>query len=317
MNITVIGAGGWGTTLALLALENQHQTTLWVRRPDQAERLSSARENHDYLPGVPLPAALTISSDLAVANSADLLLLVVPSAGALAVASQLPRDIPLVSCVKGVAADGRRLSEVLLEMGFAHLAVLSGPNLAPEIAAGGLALSVVASSERAVSKQVQRALNSQRFRVYRSDDVVGVELGGVLKNVIAVAAGLCDGLALGDNAKAALMTRGLREIARFAVAQGAEIETLYGLAGLGDLIATCASPLSRNRTAGERLARGESTEQGGKVVEGILTASRLSNWSKLHGIEMPLSQTIHQIASGFTTPQAGLAQLMRREVGAE
>lgn len=318
LTVPVIGAGGWGTALAVAAARAGYSVTLWARRPDFAARLAEVRENREYLPGIVVPEAVRVTSDLQDAvQDADFALLVVPSVGIPELLSGLPRELGVVLCAKGLAPDGGRLSELAAEMGFGRVAVLSGPNHAEEIGRGLPAATVVASHDPALAGQVQAALMSAALRVYTSRDVVGVELGGVLKNVMALAAGMGDGLKLGDNAKATLLTRGLREMNRYLAALGAEPDTVYGLSGLGDLIATATSPHSRNRAAGEAIALGHSTQQGGKVVEGLRTAGLLNAWASAHGHDLPIVRAVARVCAGECTPQQGLAELMEREAKAE
>lgn len=313
----VIGAGGWGTALAVLGARRGLEVRLWARSERFAAELASGRENARYLPGVALPASVEVVADLARASDADILLLAVPSVGLPEVARALDRDRLVVSCAKGLASGGLRLSEALGRDGFGRVAVLSGPNHAEEVGRGLPAAAVVASGEPGVAEVLQGALSDGAFRVYTSADVAGVEFGGALKNVVAIAAGLADGLGLGDNARAALLTRGLREIVRFAVARGAREETLYGLSGMGDLVVTCTSAHSRNRAAGERLSRGEPPESGGRVAEGILTAARATAWARDAGVDMPIARVVHDVAEGVVGPVAAVARLMARALRPE
>ncbi|WP_291426452.1 NAD(P)H-dependent glycerol-3-phosphate dehydrogenase [Deinococcus sp.] len=321
--VPVLGAGGWGTALAVAAVRAGRAATLWARRPDFAAHLNEVRENREYLPGVPLPGAIQITADLSAAVAgAGFALVVVPSVGVPELLGQLPRDLPVVLCAKGLAPDGGRLSGLASGLGFRRVAVLSGPNHAEEIGRGLPAATVVASTDAALAAAIQAALISPTLRVYTSDDLVGVELGGVLKNVMALAAGLGDGLELGDNAKASLMTRGLREMNRYLKALGAQEDTVYGLSGLGDLIATATSPHSRNRAAGEAIARGDQLNQqgpqlGGKVVEGLRTAGLLDAWATAHGHDLPIVRAVAKVCAGELSPQQGVSALMEREAKAE
>ncbi|WP_272975975.1 NAD(P)H-dependent glycerol-3-phosphate dehydrogenase [Deinococcus geothermalis] len=317
-NVPVLGAGGWGTALAVAVTRAGHRATLWARRPNFAARLASERENGEYLPGVLLPAEVSVTSDLthAVAG-ADFALVVVPSVGVPDLLAALPRDLGVVLCAKGLAPDGGRLTDLARSLGFARVAVLSGPNHAEEVGRGLPAATVVASADLELAGKVQATLISPTLRVYTSADEVGVELGGVLKNVIALATGLVDGLKLGDNAKAALITRGLREMGRYLVSQGAHEDTVYGLSGLGDLVATATSRHSRNRAAGEAIARGEHPQQGGKVVEGLRTAGLLDAWASAHGHDLPIVHAVAKVASGEWTPDVGIRSLMGRGAKSE
>lgn len=316
--IPVIGAGGWGTALAVAATRAGQGATLWARRPDFAARLAEVRENREYLPNVILPEAVDVTADLAAAvQGAEFALLVVPSVGIPEMLAELPRELGVVLCAKGLAPDGGRLSDFAAELGFRRVAVLSGPNHAEEVGRGLPAATVVASSDSGLASAVQDALMSPTLRVYTSSDTVGVELGGVLKNVIALAAGLSDGLRLGDNAKASLLTRGLREMKRYLTALGAQEDTVYGLSGLGDLVATATSSHSRNRAAGEAIARGENPQQGGKVIEGLRTAGLLDAWATAHGHDLPIVRAVAKVCAGEWSLQRGVSELMEREAKAE
>ncbi|WP_309570489.1 NAD(P)H-dependent glycerol-3-phosphate dehydrogenase [Deinococcus sp.] len=327
MALPILGAGGWGTALAVNAArvrpDGSAPVRLWARRPEFAAQLAQSRVNAEYLPGVTLPDTVEVVADLSAAVAgADFALVVVPSVGvpellAELVGLGLPRTLGVVLCAKGLAPDGGQLSTLARDMGFARVAVLSGPNHAEEIGRGLPGATVVASRDEALARAVQAALMTPALRVYTSADETGVELGGVLKNVMALAAGLSDGLGLGDNAKAALITRGLREMGRYSVALGAHEDTVYGLSGLGDLVATATSPHSRNRAAGEAIARGENPAQGGQVVEGLRTAGLLDAWATAHGHDLPIVRAVARVAAGGWTPQRGIESLMGRGAKAE
>ena len=325
MSVCILGAGGWGTALgAMLGLHGRN-SLLWARRAEVVADLTRERENRVYLPGVRLPETVLLTSDLRRATAGqDWALLTVPSVGIPELLAQLPRELGVVLCAKGLAPDGDRLSLLATGMGFKRVAVLSGPNHAEEIGLGLPAATVVASSDAELAEAVQRTLMTPSFRVYTSADVSGVELGGVLKNVIALAAGLIDGLDLGDNAKAAIITRGLREMGSYLASQGAEPDTVYGLSGLGDLVATAGSRHSRNRAAGEAIGRGQAVQggkpgekHGEKVVEGIRTAGLLSVWAEAHGHELPIVRAVARVVAGEWTPQASVAALMGRQAREE
>lgn len=316
--LPVLGAGGWGTALAVGAARAGRDVTLWARRPALVAELQQTRVNAAYLPGVALPEALRFTADLEEAvRRASFALVVVPSVGVPDLLAGLPRELGVVLCAKGLAPDGGQLTALARELGFARVAVLSGPNHAEEIGRGLPAATVVGSADAELALAVQSALMSPALRVYTSNDETGVELGGVLKNVMALAAGLVDGLELGDNAKAALITRGLREMRRYLLALGAQEDTVYGLSGLGDLVATATSRHSRNRAAGEAMARGHSPEAGGQVVEGLRTAGLLDAWATAHGHDLPIVRAVARVASGEWTPGVGVARLMERDAKAE
>ena len=311
--IAVVGAGAWGTSLALLAARCGHEVILWARRSHQA--LETNRENLEHLPGMPFPASLRVTNRLEDLRGSDFALLVVPSSYLLEVAQDLPRNLPVVNAAKGLDEHLEPLTAGLQRQGFEHVAVLSGPNLAAEVAAGLPAASVVASDDASFATQVQTMLGTDNVRLYTSDDVIGVSLGGALKNVVALGAGLVDGLGLGENARAALVTRGLRETVRFALAHGALESTMYGLAGVGDLLLTCAAQGSRNRMAGECIARGLPLPS--RAIEGIPTAARVVAWAQREGLELPVCETILAMVSGALEPDLGVARLMERGLKSE
>ncbi|GGJ41092.1 NAD(P)H-dependent glycerol-3-phosphate dehydrogenase [Deinococcus roseus] len=316
--IAVLGAGGWGTALASMLHQHARSVALWARRPEFTQELLERRENRDYLPGVPLPDDLPITSDLQQAlDHVSLALIVVPSVGVQELLEQLPRATPIVLCAKGLGAGGERLSLMARNMGFQMVGVLSGPNHAEEVSRGLPAATVVASEDEDFALLAQSFLMTPSFRVYTSTDLVGVELGGVLKNVIAVAAGMVDGLKLGDNAKSALMTRALREMQRYLQAQGAEEDTVFGLSGLGDLIATCTSQHSRNRAAGEKLALGQDPRQGGKAIEGIRSTYLLHEWAQTHQADLPIVEVVYSILENRITFMQGVSILMGRKARSE
>ncbi len=313
----ILGAGGWGTALAAM-LGHTRPVRLWARREQQAQQLRAQRENPEYLPGIRLPEAVDITNNLnAALAGAEYALLVLPSVGIPHMLAQLPRHLGLVLCAKGLGQQGERLSMAAAQLGFERVAVLSGPNHAEEIGRLLPAATVVASTDTDFARSLQAELMTPSFRVYTSSDVVGVELGGVLKNVVAIAAGLGDGLGLGDNARAAVITRGLREMRGYLLSQGAQEATLYGLSGLGDLVATATSQHSRNRAAGEALARGEQPEIGGKVIEGLRSARLLSDWAKQHSQELPIAQMVSAVADGSVAPKEALTRLMERQAKSE
>lgn len=326
----VIGTTAWGTTLAILLTLNGVTTWLLSRTDEEAAILETAREHKDRLPGIQFPPGLRITADPSVLSDADLILVAVPSQTVRANLRRLRHALGeravILSGVKGLELDsGLRISEVIqdelpwIEAG--RIAVLSGPNLSREIARGLPASTVVASVNHAVAQQVQATLMSSTFRVYSHTDVIGVELGGALKNIIAIGAGMGDGLGYGANAKAAFMTRGLAEITRLGVALGANPLTFAGLAGMGDLIATCTSPLSRNRRLGEALALGQSlTEVRASIngiAEGVETTSVALTLAARVGVEMPITQLTARVLFHGLDPRAAVEELMAREAKEE
>ncbi len=329
MNTTVIGTGGWGTALALILHGNGHRVTLWGRMAAEVDPILAHRENRLFLPGAPIPADLTVTgeTDAALAE-AELVVLAVPSHGMRPICEQiqphLPANAVLAHVAKGIECDScQRMSTVINEvLGHGDVVVLSGPSHAEEVARGVPTAVVVAAADAARAAQVQEAFMNDRFRIYTHDDVAGVELGGALKNVIAIAAGVCDGIGFGDNTKAALCTRGLAEMARLGVACGARQETFFGLSGLGDLVVTAFSAHSRNRSFGERLGQGESAQaildSTKTVAEGVRTARSLHQLAATSGgIEMPIAAEVYAIVYDGKPPRDAVRDLMNRDAKPE
>lgn len=321
--VAVIGAGAWGTTLACLLAGAQRPVGLWAHSAESAERLDQARTNERYLPGVTFPPNVRVLTDDAyLAEPHRLYVLAVPSSHVRAVcrrlASALAPGTPILTVVKGIEEGTHlRMSEVVAaELPGRPIAALSGPNLAREIAAGKPAGSVVASADAELAAELASVLSSDRFRVYTNPDLVGVELCGALKNVVALAAGMVDGLGLGDSAKAGIITRGLAEMTRLGVAAGAHPLTFAGLAGVGDLIATCMSPLSRNRRAGELIASGvpwpETKSHLSGVAEGVATVVGALELAAAHEVEMPIAAQVRAVIFEGRPPLAAVADLMAR-----
>ena len=321
--ITVLGAGAWGTTIARMLAGGGHPVTLWAHRSAAAAEMARDGQNRRYLPDHPFPDGLTVTGEAKDLGGAhELYVLAVPSAHVRTtlqrIGDSLAPGVPFLSVVKGIEAGTHaRMSEVILaEAPGRQVAVLSGPNLAAEVAAGRPAGSVVAGTEIGLAEEVADLLGSDRFRVYTNPDLVGVELAGALKNVIALAAGMVDGLALGDSGKAAIITRGLAEMTRLGVAAGADARTFAGLAGVGDLIATCMSPLSRNRRAGELLAANmawtDVAARLGGVAEGETTVTGALALAGRHGVEMPIAEQVDAVIHHGRAPLEALATLMAR-----
>lgn len=327
MQVAVIGAGSWGTTFAALRCCNG-PTSLWARRAELAEEINRCHTNGDYLPGSVLPSALRAGSDLAeVVAGADAVAIAVPTQGFRVVlgelAASMPAGIPVVSLTKGLEHHSRRrMSEVVAELLPGHpVGVLTGPNLASEIVLGLPAASVLASSDPAVATRLQHAFGTDSFRVYTNTDVVGCEIAGALKNVVAIAAGMADGMELGDNARAALVTRGLAELTRLAVALGGDPLTCAGLAGSGDLVVTCSSAKSRNHQVGVALGRGRAlAEVVGDmqmVAEGVEGARVVCELGAELGVEVPIAQQTAAVCAGRLTPAEALDALMHRRPRSE
>jgi glycerol-3-phosphate dehydrogenase (NAD(P)+) len=322
--LAILGSGAWGLTVALvLAQKREHQVRVWVPRPATAAELLRQRESLAHLPGVRIPPEIDLTADLAEATAdAALLLNAVPTVylrSTLApVAARLPAGCPILSLSKGLERDTfLRPSEILCELtGSRDLAVLSGPSHAEEVSRGLPTSVVVASENLALARWIQQAFRTDRFRVYTNLDVVGVELAGALKNIIGIAAGVSEGLGLGDNARAALLTRGLVEMSRFGVAHGAEPQTFFGLAGVGDLITTCMSRHGRNRHVGERLARGDTLqkilESMTMVAEGVYTTQSVHERAHQMGLVMPITEAVHKILYEDKSPREIVTELMLR-----
>jgi glycerol-3-phosphate dehydrogenase (NAD(P)+) len=312
MNVTVLGAGSWGTTVASLTTA-LNPTLLWARRIEVAAEINDCHANSTYLPAVTLPRRLRATADLEEAvRGADMLIVGVPSKGfraALEDARKWIRPwIPVVSLTKGIESGSLlRMTQIIEELLPGHpAAALSGPNLAREIMGGQAAAAVIATEDLGVAAALQAVLRHKLFRVYRNHDVVGCEIGGALKNVIAIAAGIGEGLGVGDNTRAAVITRGLAEFTRLGVAMGAEPQTMAGLAGMGDLMATCMSPYSRNRTVGELLGRGKPLEEilseMHMVAEGVGTARTALSLAERYHVELPICEEIHKVVLGKQRP---------------
>jgi glycerol-3-phosphate dehydrogenase (NAD(P)+) len=327
MRLAVLGAGAWGTALAA-SWAPHHAVTLWGRSAADVDAMASARVNARYLPGCPLPAELAVSADLDTAlAAAELAILAVPTAGlrtTLAALAARPRLPPLVWVCKGFEPGSRKLphqlfGELLPTQG--ETAVLSGPSFAQEVANGYPTALTLASHDAALARRLAETLSGHRLRIYAHDDVVGVELGGALKNVMAIAAGICDGLALGHNARAALITRGLAEMTRLGVKLGGHFETFMGLSGLGDLILTTTGDLSRNRQVGLRLARGQALDailaELGHVAEGVTTAREVAALAAELGVDMPITRAVNQMLFAGLPADQAVDALLNREIKAE
>jgi glycerol-3-phosphate dehydrogenase (NAD(P)+) len=321
--IAVLGAGAWGTALARLLGHNGHDVALWARRPEHAAAIAAAGENRHHLPGAALGAHVRVTHDLdAAVAGADAVVLAVPVRATEALLDRLAPPRAVVSCAKGFAdADLTRLSErVQARHPTTPVAALSGPNLAAEIGRDQPAAATAASHDAGLAHAVQAWFTQPTFRVYRSGDLPGVEVSGAVKNVIALAAGMSDGLGLGDNTKAALVTRGLAELVRLGARLGGEARTFYGLAGLGDLMATCSSTGSRNHQAGERLARGATLaeiEASGLTAEGLTTVVHVAAFADAHALDLPLTRAVHAVVHGGRAPEDALLDLMTRQPTAE
>jgi glycerol-3-phosphate dehydrogenase (NAD(P)+) len=327
MNLTILGAGAWGTALAVHASAS-HPTWLWSRDPGHASGLATSRRNDRYLPAVELPAALEIGADLAAAlrhAEGGMLVIATPMAGLEPLLRRLPAglDVPVLWLCKGFQDETARLGHEIahrVRPGL-RVGVLSGPSFAIEVARGQPTALVAASVDERVRAAAVGAFHAGALRVYTSADPIGVEVGGAVKNVLAIATGIADGMALGLNARAALVTRGLAEMTRLGVALGAEAATFMGLSGLGDLVLTTTGDLSRNRSVGLELARGRALADIlatlGHVAEGVRSAPMVLRRAEAAGVEMPIVAAVVEVLEGRLAPEQALAQLMRREARAE
>jgi glycerol-3-phosphate dehydrogenase (NAD(P)+) len=325
--VAVIGAGSWGTTVASIAARCA-PTVLWARRPELAESINRDHENADYLPGEALPPTLEATHSLdEAAGDADVLIVGVPSHGFRAILEELAPHVrdgtPVVSLTKGIERDSlKRMTEVIADVLPGHPAgVLTGPNIALEVVRGYAAAAVIAMEDPALADSLQDLLHTSNFRVYTNTDVVGAELGGALKNVYAIASGMAQGLGAGDNTRATVITRSLRELSVLGEAAGARHETLSGLAGMGDLLATCISPRSRNRTVGEELAKGRSLDEiqteMRMVAEGVKTAPAAMRMAERFGVHLPIAIEVDAVIRGERTPAEAYRGLQRRDPQSE
>jgi glycerol-3-phosphate dehydrogenase (NAD(P)+) len=323
----ILGAGSWGTALAIVWAKRGNEVILWGHNAERASQLNATRENSDYLPDVKLPPAITVTSDLADCAGAELVVIVTPSTAVRSIAenlrAHLAKDAVLLSCTKGIEHDtGMRMTEILKETLPDHtVAVLSGPNLAVEVSRDLPTATVLGCENGGCAEELQQYLGSSRFRIYSSDETTGIELGGALKNVFAIPAGVSDGLGLGDNSKAALVTRALAELLRLGTAMGGDPRTFYGLSGAGDLIATCFSQHSRNRRVGEQLGRGRTLDQITSsmqmVAEGIPTTKSAFQCARRLNIETPIIDQVYAVLYEGKPPAQGLRDLLSRDQKSE
>ena len=327
INVAVIGAGSWGTTVAALAASNT-DTVLWARRPQLAEVINATHINTDYLPAFPLPESLRATSDLAAAvGAADVLVMAVPSHGYREVAAEAAQHlrawVPIVSLAKGVEKSSlKRMSEVTVDEMPGHpVAVLTGPNLAKEILGGQPAASVVAIDDVTIATELQRIFSRPSLRIYTNPDVVGCEVGGVVKNIIAIAAGMAEGMGFGDNTRATIITRGLAEMTRLGMAMGAQAGTFAGLAGIGDLIATCSSKQSRNNSVGLELGAGRKIKDilagMSMVAEGVKSSPPVLDLARRYGVDMPITEQVVAVCHKGRSAGDALSALMQRSTKSE
>ena len=327
MKFAVIGAGSWGTALAIQLARNG-TTYLWGRKPQHIDEMQKSRKNQKYLPGIVFPDNLIPEKDLEKAiSSSDAVLVVSPSHAFAEILEKITpylQERPLAWAAKGFEpGSGRFLHQVAEDIiGKDHpMALVTGPSFAKDVAEGKPTLVTVASNSDKFARDVAYALYNSQFRVYISHDMIGAELGGAVKNVLALATGICDGMQLGDNTRAAILTRGMAEMMRLGQAMNCKPETLMGLSGLGDLVLTCTGDLSRNRRMGLALGRGQSIEEAkaeiGQVVEGINTADEVVRLAKKYNVDMPISEHVWKVVNGLMTPAEAVKELMSREVRQE
>ncbi len=327
LKVGLLGGGSWGTTVASVVSRNA-PITLWARDAETVDGINADNENRKYLPGIKLPTSLRATADLAeVVASADVLVMGVPSHSFRAVLEEARNHlrpwVPVISLTKGLElASGKRMTELIEEVLPGHpVGVLTGPNLAREIMTGQAAASVLSMEDEIVVRALQPVFHSGLFRVYTNTDLLGCELGGVLKNIIAIAVGMGDGLGAGDNTRSALMTRGLSEITRLGVAMGGRAETFAGLTGMGDLIATCTSPLSRNRHVGVELGKGRPIDEiiagMNMVAEGVKSAPTVIALAERYGLDMPIARDVFDVTQGKRSAQDVFRGLLRSVVGDE
>jgi glycerol-3-phosphate dehydrogenase (NAD(P)+) len=330
MRVAVLGAGAWGTALGQLLAEKGAEVLLWARRTELVDAINGSRQNARYLPGVPLSPSLRATDSIATAlDGAQMILFVVPSHATREVAREaapyVREGVPVVSATKGIENDTLMFMDEVLAQELPHarsqLAFLSGPSFAKELANHLPTAVVIAAHDAEVGSRVMRHFHTNYLRTYASDDVVGVECGGALKNVIAIAAGAVDGMGFGHNTRAALITRGLAEVAKLAMARGGSALTLAGLAGMGDLVLTCTGELSRNRTVGHEMGRGRSLEEVlatlGHVAEGVRTAKSAYDLSQKLGVSMPITTEVYSVLYEHKPVQSAVHDLMDRELGYE
>ena len=326
--IAIIGAGAWGSALSLIWANRGHAVLLWGNNASRVEEIRKTRENRIHLPGVVLPKLIGLTSELEACGDADLIVFVTPSTALREIAVRLRpvvnnNNAVLLSCVKGIEhGTGKRMSEILAETFPGHpVAVLSGPNLAIEVSRELPTATVVACTDRECATELQRYLGTPRFRIYTGEELVGIELGGALKNIFAIAAGAGDGLGLGDNSKAALVTRSLAEMIRLGTKMGADARTFYGLSGAGDLVATCFSQLSRNRRVGEELGRGrqlpEIISSMQTVAEGIPTAKSAYECARKLNVETPVIDEVYALVHQGKPALRAMEDLLSRDQKAE
>ena len=327
LKVGLLGGGSWGTTVASLMTRNV-PVTLWARNPDTVLEINEQRSNETYLPGARLPDKLVATNDIGeCVREADVVVMGIPSQNFRSVLEEVKKHIrawvPVISLTKGLELDTRmRMTEIINEVLPGHpVGVLTGPNLAREIMAGQAAASVIAMEDEIIVQELQNVFKSGLFRVYTNTDVIGCELGGVLKNIIAIAVGMGDGQGAGDNTRSALITRGLAEVTRLGAAMGGRAETFAGLAGMGDMIATCTSPQSRNRHVGVELGKGrrmqEIIDEMVMVAEGAKSAPAVIALSEQYGVEMPIASDVYRVLSGDSNANRAFRGLLRVEARAE
>ena len=328
-NIAIMGDGSWGTTLAVYLARKGYSVTLWSAFEENVRAITQSGVNAKFLPGIPIPSSVAVTDDIQHAlSSGSLIVLAVPSQYLSAVLKRLPggtacRDKTYLSVIKGIDTRNLlRMSQIITHhLGYVDMAVLSGPTIAREVAEGLPTTAVIASKQARTAKHLQTVFHSENFRIYTNNDVIGLEIGGSLKNIIAIACGVCDGLGFGTNTLAAILTRGLVEMARLGKAMGAKQKTFSGLAGLGDLVTTCVSPQSRNRFVGMELGKGKPVQQilssMNMVAEGVETVKAVHKLRQKYNVTMPISEEVYKIIYEGKQPQKAVNELMTRKLKSE
>ncbi len=322
-HVGVIGAGSWGTALAILANRAGSRTTLWTRNPQVMEGIRNRRENAQYLPEQFIDPAIAVTDDTSFVSDCDLLIVTIPAQAlrtvAISLSDKVPSNLPLILATKGIERGSLMLMSEVVQSILPHnpYAILSGPNFAREAAAGLPTATTIATHHEALAEKITFAIGGKYFRLYVNDDPIGTQIGGAVKNVLAIASGIVEGRGLGENARAALITRGIVEVARLAKAKGGQEETLMGLSGLGDMLLSCTSRSSRNYALGVSIGRGQGQRSGGSLTEGVATSESVTQLARKLGINMPIASAVHGILSGKLEVDAAIEKLLERPFGVE
>lgn len=322
-HVGVIGAGAWGTALAILANRAGSRTTLWTRNMQVIEAIRDRRENEQYLPEQFIDPDIAVTEDSAFVSDCDYLMVTIPAQAlrtvAISLSDKVPSDLPIILATKGIERGSLMLMSEVIQSILPHnpYAILSGPNFAREAAAGLPTATTLSTHHPELAEKITFAIGGKYFRLYSNDDPIGTQIGGAVKNVLAIASGIVEGKGLGENARAALITRGVAEVARLAKAKGGKEETLMGLSGLGDILLTCTSRTSRNYALGVSLGRGKPHHSGGALTEGVATAESVTQLARKLGIAMPIASAVHGIVSGHLAVEAAIERLLERPIASE